>query len=131
MFTRNRKLIFSNLILFIIKIKGAIQRELDEFYKSLNQSDFKIREITKGGLTQARAKLNEWAFVRLNEVASNTFYEEAEYYTWHGMRTLAVDGTRLMLPNHQSIIKEFDHHNFAPKPIVRDPWQWRPCFTMF
>ena len=115
MFTRNRKLIFSNLILFIIKIKGAIQRELDEFYKSLNQSDFKIRQITKGGLTQARAKLNEWAFVRLNEVASNTFYEEAEYYTWHGMRTLAVDGTRLMLPNHPSIIKEFGQHNFGPK----------------
>ena len=115
MFSRNRKLIFSNLILFIIKLKGAIQRELDEFYKSLRQSDFKIREITKGGLTQARAKLNEWAFVRLNEMASNTFYDEAGYYKWHGMRTLAVDGIRLMLPNHPSIIKEFGQHNFGPK----------------
>jgi hypothetical protein len=96
-------------------MKGAIQRELDEFYKSLNQSDFKIREVTKGALTQARAKLNEWAFVRLNEVAVNTFYEEAEYYTWHGFRTLSVDGTRFMLPNHTSIIEEFGQHNFGPK----------------
>jgi hypothetical protein len=88
---------------------------LDEFYKALNQSDFKIREITKGALTQARAKLNEWAFIRLNEVVVNTFYEEAEYYVWHGMRTLAVDGTRLLLPNHPSVIEEFGQHNFGPK----------------
>jgi hypothetical protein len=108
-------LTFSNLILFIIKIRGAIQRELDEFYKALNRSDFKIREVTKGALTQARAKLNEWAFIRLNEVAVNTFYEEAEYYVWHGMRTLAVDGTRLLLPNHASVKKEFGQHNFGPK----------------
>ncbi len=106
---------FSNLILFIIKIRGAIQRELDEFYKALNRRDFKIREITKGALSQARAKLNEWAFIRLNEVAVNTFYEEAEYYVWHGMRTLAVDGTRLLLPNHASVKKEFGQHNFGPK----------------
>ncbi len=52
--------------------------------------------------------------MRLNEVASNTFYEEAEYYTWYGMRTLSVDGTRLMLPNHPSIIEEFGQHNFGP-----------------
>lgn len=88
---------------------------MDEFYKALNRSDFKIREVTKGALTQARAKLNEWAFIRLNEVAVNTFYEEAEYYVWHGMRTLAVDGTRLLLPNHPSVIEEFGQHNFGPK----------------
>lgn len=88
---------------------------MDEFYKALNQSDFKIREITKGALTQARAKLNEWAFIRLNEVVVNTFYKEAEYYVWHGMRTLAVDGTRLQLPNHPSVIEEFGQHNFGPK----------------
>jgi hypothetical protein len=114
-FTRDRKLTFKNLILFIIKIKGAIQRELDEFYKTLNRSDFKIREITKGALTQARAKLNVWAFVRLNEVAVNSFYDNAEYFTWHGMRTLAVDGTRLVLPNHPTILKEFGQHKFGPK----------------
>jgi len=87
---------------------------LDEFFKALNRSDYKIREVTKGALSQARAKLNEWAFIRLNEVAVNTFYEEAEYYVWHGMRTLAVDGTRLLLPNHPSIKKEFGEHNFGP-----------------
>jgi len=114
-FSRDRKLTFKNLILFIIKIKGAVQRELDEFYKALNRSDLKLREITKGGLTQARAKLNEWAFIRLNQVAVDTFYDQSEYYLWHGMRTLAVDGTRLVLPNHPSVIEEFGQHKFGPK----------------
>ena len=58
--------------------------------------------------------MNPWAFERLNEVASESFYEDAEYYVWHGMRTLAVDGTRLVLPNHPSIIEEFGQHQFGP-----------------
>jgi hypothetical protein len=113
-FIRDRKLTISNLILFIIKTKGAIQRELDNFYKALTQSEFKIREVTKGALTQARSKLNEWAFIRLNEVAIDSFYNGADYYEWYGMRTLSVDGTRLVLPNHPSVIEEFGQHNFGP-----------------
>jgi hypothetical protein len=114
-FSRERKLSFKNLILFIIKTKGALQRELDEFYKAINQQDLKIREITKGALSQSRAKLNEWAFTRLNEVAVNSFYDNAEYYVWFGMRLVAVDGTRLVLPNHPSVVEEFGQHSFGPK----------------
>ena len=113
-FTRERKLTLKNLIVIIMIFKSSIQRELDSFFKAISNSDFKIREVTKGAFTQARAKLNPWAFERLNEVASETFYEETEYYVWNGMRTLAVDGTRLVLPNHPSIIKEFGQHQFGP-----------------
>ena len=114
MFTRDRKLTFNNLIAIIIIFKSSIQRELDSFFKALSKSDFKIREVTKGALTQARAKLNPWAFIRLNEVAVNTFYSQAEYYVWNGMRTLAIDGTRLVLPNHPSVVEEFGQHKFGP-----------------
>jgi hypothetical protein len=31
------------------------------------------------------------------------------------MRTLAVDGTRLVLPNHPSVVEEFGQHQFGPK----------------
>lgn len=94
--------------------KTALQRDLDRFYKSLYDEDFNIRAVTKGALTQARAKLNPWAFKRLNEVAVNTFYQEAEYYTWGGMRTLAVDGTRLMLPKHSTTIDKYGEYGFGP-----------------
>lgn len=66
-------------------------------------------------LPKPRAKLNPWAFKRLNEVAINTFYEQVEVYTWYGMRTLAVDGSRMVLPNHPSVIEEFGIHSFGPK----------------
>ena len=101
--------------MLIINFKSSIQRELDRFFKTISRSDFNIREVTKGAFTQARAKLNPWAFVRLNEVAANTFYDGAEYYVWHDMRVLATDGTRLVLPNHPSIIEEFGQQQFGPK----------------
>lgn len=66
-------------------------------------------------MTQARANLNPWAFKRLNEVAVNNFYNEASYYTWYGMKLLAVDGTHLMLSNHKTVREEFCEHHFGPK----------------
>lgn len=99
----------------MLKFKSSIQRELDRFYKEVTQSDFNIRAVTKGAFTQARAKLNPWAFKRLNEVAVNSFYDGAEYYVWHNMRLLAVDGTRLVLPNHPTVAEEFGVHQFGPK----------------
>lgn len=105
----------NNLIVLIINFKSSVQRELDRFFKTLTQSDFNIREVTKSAFTQARAKLNPWAFIRLNEVANNTFYAEAPYHKWEGMRLLSIDGTKLMLPTHQSVIDEFGQYEFGPK----------------
>ena len=50
-------------------LKRSYQVELDEFCKSLSDSNYNIREVTKGGFTQARAKLNPWAFQRICQVA--------------------------------------------------------------
>jgi hypothetical protein len=96
-------------------IRSSVQRELDRFYKTISKEDFNIREATKGALTQSRAKLNPWAFERLNEVAVQTFYQDAEVYCWNDFRVLAVDGTRLVLPNHPTTIEEFGQHHFGPK----------------
>lgn len=93
----------------------AIQRELDSFFKKITSSEFSIREATKGAFSQARAKLNVWAFIRLNQVAVDSFYNGAGYYQWCEMRLLAVDGTRLMLPNHPSVKAEFGECSFGPK----------------
>jgi len=95
-------------------LKTSYQRELDKFCKTLIGGDFNVREVTKGALSQARAKLNPWAFQRLNEVSVQSFYEGAEYTVWEDMRILAVDGSRLRLPKSQSIIEEFGEHGFGP-----------------
>jgi hypothetical protein len=113
-FSRDIKLRLKDLILLIMSFNRAIQRELDDYFKKLSSKDFSIREVTKGALSQARAKLNPWAFSRLNEVATDIFYQDAEYYTWLGHRLLAVDGTRLVLPNHPSVKEEFGECSFGP-----------------
>jgi hypothetical protein len=95
-------------------MKSSLQRDLDHFFKTVQNSEYNIRAVTKGALSTARKKLNPWAFQRLNEVAVNGFYEEADYYTWGGHRLLAVDGSRLVLPNHASVKEEFGEHSFGP-----------------
>ena len=97
-----------------MKLNGAVQRELDDFFTKLDSSDYTIRKATKGAFSQARAKINDWGFRRLNEVAADAFYDKSEYYVWHQHRLLAVDGSRLMLPNHPSIKKEFGECSFGP-----------------
>ena len=99
----------------ILTFKSAIQRDLDRFFKELTDSDFNIRQVTKGAFSKARAKLSPWAFKRLNEVAVNTFYQDAPYHKWHNKRLLAVDGTRLMLPNHPTTKTTYGVHKFGPK----------------
>ncbi len=112
---RDRKFNFRKLVLFIMSLKTSVQRDLDHFFQKLDSSDYTIREASKGAFSQARSKLNEWAFVRLNQIAANTFYEQAgSYYTWYGHRLLAVDGSRLVLPNHKSVKEEFGECSFGP-----------------
>jgi len=95
--------------------KSSLQRELDDFYKQVTGGDFNIREVTKGAFTLARANLKHEAFIELNENVNNTFYETAPYLVWHQMRLFAVDGTRLVLPNHPTVKEEFGEHGFGPK----------------
>jgi hypothetical protein len=113
-FSRNRVLTFKKLILLIMSLKTSLQRDLDRFFKSVRQSDFNIRAVTKGALSGARSKLNPEAFKRLNTVGVNVFYRDADYYMWGDYRVLAVDDTRLVLPNHPSIKEEFGEHGFGP-----------------
>jgi len=114
-FIRDRKLPLKKVIMFILSIKSALQRDLDRFFAKVQDSDFNIREVTKGGFSSARKKLNPWAFQRLNEVAVESFYSEVEIYGWGGYRVMSVDGSRAVLPNHPSVKKEFGEYSFGPK----------------
>ena len=95
-------------------MKSSLQRELDSFYKEATSSEFNIRAATKGAFTKARAKLNHRAFIELNDNVNQTFYDEAPYLVWHEMRMISADGSRLVLPNHKSVVEEFGVHNFGP-----------------
>lgn len=93
----------------------SIQRELDGFYQKVMGNSFQIRGITKGAFTQARSKLSHQAFIDYSGIITDTFYKEAPYSTFNGFRLLAIDGSTIQLPQHESTIAEFGIHNFGPK----------------
>ena len=96
------------------KGNSSLQRELDSFYKEVTGSDFNIRKVTKGALTQARSQLNPSAFIEMNENVCETFYTQAPYLRWKRHRLLGVDGSRLLLPKHKTVIDEFGEYGFGP-----------------
>lgn len=92
----------------------SLQRELNSFYQKIQGKDFSIQHVTKGALTQARAKLKPEAFKELNKVGNDSFYQNAPYLKWLGFRLLSVDGSTSELPKHESVEKEFGVVNFGP-----------------
>lgn len=47
------------------------------------------------------------AYIELNEELVKGFYTGEDYKQYKGYRLLAIDGTRIQLPNRESVIKEF------------------------
>lgn len=87
--------------------RTGLQREMDSFFKEIENEAFSIRKITKGGFSQSRKNLSPEAFLELNDVICKDFYKQADYLGYHGRRLLAVDGSFLNLPNHKTIKEEF------------------------
>jgi hypothetical protein len=91
----------------------SLQRELNDFYGKILGEDYSIQQVTKGALSQSRAKLHPEAFSELNAEAARTFYEQAPYRQWKGHRLLASDGSTCVLPNHKTTSKEFGIHQMG------------------
>ncbi|MBA4139800.1 MAG: IS4 family transposase [Segetibacter sp.] len=114
-FSRKRKISFTHLIVLLRQgLSRSIQRELNSFYQKLQKSDFSIQHVTKGAFSRCRAKLKPEAFVELNQVGIKSFYNNAPWLNFQGLRLLAVDGSTAVLPKHRSIIEEFGTTNFGP-----------------
>ncbi len=107
-FIRDRVFTFKVVVLFQMNIlKESVHSELGSFFKRIERSDTKIHKATNSGFTKARAKLNHSAFIELNELQTNLFYQDTEYKTWNGFRLVAVDGSTLYLPSSEETQKEF------------------------
>jgi hypothetical protein len=96
------------LIVFVSGVlTKSIQKEPISFFSKLADKDYNIIAVTKGALTQARAKLKPEAFIELSQVAIRDFYYHENYRKWKGIRLLAIDGSTSNLPIHLSVKKEF------------------------
>jgi len=122
-FTRKRCLTFVIIVVFLLNlIKRAMQDELDEFFKLLNDEPVAVQMVTKSAFTQARKKLGYGAFVELNQTQVAYFYDHFDPQTWCGFRLVAVDGSTSELPRTPEIIEHFGVWHPAkgdPCPIAR------------
>lgn len=103
-FTRQRKLPFPQLILFMLNIiKQSLQKELTQFYLSFSTE----KNITNSAFCQSRMKLNHTSFIELNDAIIEEFYNDNHFQLWNGFRLLAVDGSKIHLPFSLEIVKNF------------------------
>ena len=112
---RTRILTFKITFLFISQLlKRSLQRELNDFFGKLNDTNYSIQHVTKGAFSQARSKLKHEGFVELSNNSVDYFYSNAPYLLWDKHRILACDGSTIMLPNSKSISTEFGTTGFGP-----------------
>lgn len=107
-FIRTRSLSFLVVFLFLINlIKGSLQIELDNFFKTILHLELPFRKVTKSAFSQARKKLDHKAFIELDKDQVNYFYQHCTYNKWKGFRLIAIDGSTCRLPNSYKIVEEF------------------------
>jgi len=104
-FSRKFKLNFVTVILLILqKSIKPLQLVCHSFFKKLDNGVL----VTKSAFTQARRHLKATAFVTLNQKAIlDVLYSDENYEKAWGFRLLAIDGSKIHLPNIPEIIQEF------------------------
>lgn len=103
-FTRERALPFA-LVLTLILRKGAraLQGMLNEAFGWLGAPT-----VTASAFCQARYQFKHTAFIELNrEAVVLTMYEDGDYQRCWGLRILAVDGSKLLLPDNAPVREAF------------------------
>lgn len=111
-FTRNRKQTFSGALLFMMnRITKTLSIEIDNFIRVLKHSQVAMPSsmFTKSAFVQYRKKIKPEVFKQLSDNLINEFYTDNEdsIKLWRSFRLLAVDGSRLTLPNTKELQEEF------------------------
>lgn len=110
-FTRNRKLPFKLLVLFMLrKLFKSLTLELSAFFQEM---ETKSCSITKSAFTQARQKLSEVFFQDLLNTFNQEFYTDNQQRVrqLEGKRIVAVDGSTLDLPYSRELADFYGTHS--------------------
>jgi hypothetical protein len=105
-FTRNRKMPFEDLALYILSQKGkTITMEINNYFKERNKREDRV---TKQNFCKQRCHLNPEVFKQLGKEYVESIYDNSEYKTYKGYILTAIDGTILEIPNTKELQIEYD-----------------------
>jgi hypothetical protein len=103
-FTRNRKMGFTQLVTFMINlVKTSTQTALDRFFGVIGIPEI---QMTQQSYSEARQKMNPEACRELFLHTTAHIYAH-DVDRWHGMVLIAIDGSKLQLPNDKQLLKSF------------------------
>jgi len=103
-FTRTRVLTFGVvLMLILLKSAKSLQLVLNEWLGKLS-----LPLVSKSAYSQARQHLGHTAFIELNQKAIvEVCYGDDQYERYWGLRVVAIDGSKVILPDSADIQAEF------------------------
>ena len=103
-FTRVRSLPFGVVLVMVLRNSvKSLQNVVNEAMSWLG-----AETVSASAYSQARYKLKHTAFVELNEKAVvATVYGDGGYRTFWGFRILAVDGSKIVLPDTEEVCEAF------------------------
>lgn len=92
-------------------LRKSLSLEIENFVKHIRifTGKLAIASYSKSAFIQSRNKIKPEVFIHLNKTLINEFYSENDLSIklWKGHRLLAVDGSRLTLPNTEELLQEF------------------------
>ena len=117
-FTRDRKLPFARLVLFMLNlVRKTLQVELDRFFALLGLHE--QPPASKQAFSKARMKLSAQTFIRLNDRLVEEFYADGQFRHSKGYRLLGVDGSTIQLPTSDEITEVYGGQPGASFPMAR------------
>lgn len=104
-FIRKCALSFSFLVVFIInQIKRSNASEINQTVYFLNN----VKIFTKSALSKARLKLSPDAFIELNEILIDEFYEKkSNHKLFLNFNVFVIDGSKIQLPEGNHLEEKF------------------------
>ena len=103
-FTRVRRLTFERVLVMVLRNSvKSLQNVANEAMSWLGAGP-----VTASAYSQARYKLKHTAFIELNRKAVvETVYGDGDYQTFWGFRVVAVDGSKIALPDSDEVCEAF------------------------
>jgi hypothetical protein len=118
------------MMLLLRKSAKSLQCVVNEFFMVLG-----VESVTGSAFSQARQHIGHSAFIELNEKAVvNVLYRDGHYLRYQSFRVLAIDGSKIRLPDSEEINKAFGqmaytngkdneikgHHTYAQGSVLYD-----------
>jgi hypothetical protein len=116
--TRRRDMPLADILRCTLWKKGlTATMELRQYFQAAGNME---QTVSKQDYLKQRQKLNPEVFRLLNRKYLQNFYEGREVKTWYGMVVLAIDGSRVEIPNSAENRREYgESENRYGKAVAR------------